>query len=163
DLRRVDIESTGDDDFFDAGYQADKAIFFHYTDVTGAEPITVEGFFSGFRLVEIALKDLRPANQQFAFFTIGHSFIYVLWVRNAPFGIRERKTNIGRTGLAVHGITTHSWGGFSQTVAFHQLAAGKVFPVLNGGDWQGRSTGESIVDACNFDILLIRCSNDLLV
>ena len=48
---RVDIEATGDDDFFDARYQTDKPVFLHNADVTSAEPIAKEGFFGGFWLI----------------------------------------------------------------------------------------------------------------
>src|SRR5699024_3664148 len=48
---RVDIEATGEDGFFDARYQKDKAVFLHEADVYSAEPIAKEGFFGGFWLI----------------------------------------------------------------------------------------------------------------
>ena len=43
-LSGVDVETTGDDDFFDAADQLDIAIRLHECHIAGAEPAIVEGF-----------------------------------------------------------------------------------------------------------------------
>src|SRR5699024_1700514 len=94
DFCRVDIETTGDDDFLDTRNEAYKAVCFHDTDIARAEPIAVERLFRGFRLIQVSGKYLWSAHQELAFFAIRHGFIQVLWVSNAYFGIWEWQADV---------------------------------------------------------------------
>ena len=161
DLARVDVETTGDDHFLNAGNNAHEAIFFHHSHVTGAEPAIMEGVFRGFLIVQIAFENLRAAAEQLAFLTIRHGLFQIIRVGDAYLSIREWDTDIARTPVFRVRVTTQHWRGLGQAVAFHQQAAGALFPLLDGVFRQGGGTGNGVGDALKINVLLLGCLHNL--
>src|SRR5699024_6084608 len=128
----VDVEATGNDDLFEAGDESDKAVFFHDSQVTGAEPAVMEGLLGGFRVVEVALKYLWAAGDDLAFFAIWHNLIWIIWIDDADLSIGERNSDVARPAAVGHGVADEDGGGFSQAESFHQSAMSELFPVFNG-------------------------------
>ena len=159
----VDVEAAGDNDFLDAGDQADEAVFFHDAHVTGAEPAVVEGGFGGLRVVEVALEHLVAACEDLALDAVRLGLIQVVRVRNAHLGVREWDSHVARAAVCAHRVTHDDGGALGQAVALNQQAAGVFFPLLYGVHRQGRGAGECRTHALDVDVLFLSRLDDALV
>src|SRR5699024_132377 len=128
----VDVEATGNDDLFEAGDESDKAVFFHDSQVTGAEPAVMEGLLGGCRDLEVALKYRRAACDVLAFVAIWHSLSWIIWMDDGERSVGERKCDGARPRAGGHGVAEEGGGGFSQAESLPQSAMSELFPVFNG-------------------------------
>src|SRR5699024_9530871 len=144
DLRRVDVEATGDDHLLDAGDDTQEAIFLHDGHVAGLEPVLEERLLV-LRHVNVAAEYLRATDQQLASLAVRHGAGEVLRISDPNLGARERDADIACARVFRNWVRGGNRGGLGQAVALDDGATRAPLPLVGDGHGQWGSAGERIL------------------
>ena len=137
----INIEARYHNHVFFAVDQFEPAFFIHHSHIAGGEKAPAVEHFVGFiGAVPIAFHHLRAFHPQFARFTDGHFFAFV--IAEFHIGIGNRQADTTGIGFNIERINHGTRAGFGEAVGFDDGNAGDAFPFVGHGFLHGHAAAE---------------------
>ena len=156
DIPGIDVEPAADKHVFFAIHNVEVPVLIHRGDIARVAPAVAQQACGFFRFVQIALGDLRSADDQFTGLTDGHIHLALVQIDDAALGIRYGQAD--RTDLpdAFKGIDMGDGGGFGHAESFHNHGARDLLKIMNHFHRQGSASGEETLEARHIRVFYVR-------